>query len=240
MYNKPFKLMASAIVACLMLVPAANADSVNKSITVDAGAKTGGQSTVNGSIRVGDGAAIDGSLETVNGSIRIGDAVSLDDAETVNGSIKAGNRLTAGSLETVNGEIRVGSDSVVNGDIETVNGRIKLAKGTRVADDVETVNGELDFTGSLVGGNVTGMNGDVTLKDGAVIEGDLTMEKPGGWFNKDKKRKPRVTIGPGSAVKGKIILEREVELYISETAEVGGVSGAMSLNDAVRFSGEHP
>ena len=240
MYKKTLKLIAAAVVASLMLVPAANAVSLNKSITIDAGERTGGQSTVNGSIRVGDGATVDGSLETVNGSIKIGDQVTAGDIETVNGSIKAGDKLAAGSLGTVNGEIRVGTDGVVDGDIETVNGKISLDKGTRVSDDVETVNGELDFTGSLVGGDVTGMNGDVTLKNGAIIEGDLTIEKPGGWFNKDKKRKPTVTIGPGSAVKGKIILEREVELYISETAEVGGVSGAMSLNDAVRFSGERP
>jgi hypothetical protein len=31
-----------------------------------------------------------------------------------------------------------------------------------------------------------------------------------------------------------------VKLYISETAEVGGVVGEMSMNDAIRFSGKHP
>ena len=51
---------------------------------------------------------------------------------------------------------------------------------------------------------------------------------------------PEVVIGPGSRVHGTIRLEREVKLYISDTAEVGGVSGVMSLTDAVRFSGEHP
>ena len=37
-----------------------------------------------------------------------------------------------------------------------------------------------------------------------------------------------------------IRLEREVELYISESAEVGGVKGKMSMDDAVRFSGKKP
>jgi hypothetical protein len=41
-------------------------------------------------------------------------------------------------------------------------------------------------------------------------------------------------------VDGNIIVEREVELYISDTAEVGGVSGVMSIDQAVRFSGERP
>ena len=65
------------------------------------------------------------------------------------------------------------------------------------------------------------------------------VEKQGGWFN-SMKRKPIVTIGPMSRVDGEIVLEREVELYISETAEVGGVSGKMSMDDAVRFSGNRP
>jgi hypothetical protein len=36
------------------------------------------------------------------------------------------------------------------------------------------------------------------------------------------------------------VLEREVKLYISDSAEVGGVEGKMSMSDAVRFSGDHP
>ncbi|MDH5619694.1 MAG: hypothetical protein OEZ11_13835, partial [Gammaproteobacteria bacterium] len=82
---------------------------------------------------------------------------------------------------------------------------------------------------------------DIKLEDGAVIKGDLVVEKPNNWkWGKDKSRKPRIVIGPGSRVEGTIRLEREVELFISETAEVGGVSGEMSLDDAVRFSGERP
>ena len=72
----------------------------------------------------------------------------------------------------------------------------------------------------------------------AVIKGDLVVEKPGGWNN--NKREPRIVIGPGSRIEGKIVLEREVELFISESAEVGGVEGLMTLDDAVRFSGDKP
>jgi hypothetical protein len=39
---------------------------------------------------------------------------------------------------------------------------------------------------------------------------------------------------------GRIDLEREVELYISESAEVCGVTGVMSLDQAIRFIGERP
>ena len=76
--------------------------------------------------------------------------------------------------------------------------------------------------------------------EGAVIKGNLIVEKPGGWGWGKSKRKPRIVIGPGSRVEGVIDLEREVELFISETAEVGGVEGEMSIDDAVRFSGKKP
>ena len=91
------------------------------------------------------------------------------------------------------------------------------------------------------GGDLSTVNGDVSLMNGAQLHGDLTIEKPGG-FNRNSKnsRKPRIVIGPGSKVAGEIIAEREVELYISDTAEVGGVSGVMSIDQAVRFSGDRP
>ena len=66
------------------------------------------------------------------------------------------------------------------------------------------------------------------------------MRKPSGWRWKENKRKPRIVIGPGSVVEGNIELEREVELFISDTAQVGGVTGEMSLQDAQRFSGDTP
>ena len=88
---------------------------------------------------------------------------------------------------------------------------------------------------------MTTVGGDVELREGAVIDGDLIVEKPSSWsWGKDKSRKPRIVIGPGSRVGGTIELEREVELFISESAEVGGVSGVMSMDDAVRFSGDSP
>ena len=54
------------------------------------------------------------------------------------------------------------------------------------------------------------------------------------------KREPKVVIGPGSSVVGIIDLEHQVKLFISATAEVGGVEGVMSMDDAIRFSGKRP
>ena len=93
----------------------------------------------------------------------------------------------------------------------------------------------------MIGGNLSTVSGDIDLRDGAEIKGDIVVEKPGGWgWGNKNTRIPEVVIGPGSRVHGDIRLERVVKLYISETAEVGGVVGEMSMSDAIRFSGKHP
>jgi DUF4097 and DUF4098 domain-containing protein YvlB len=211
---------------------------VNKSRNVEAGAHSDGESTVNGSIDVGDGATVTGSLETVNGKIRVGDNSTVGDANTVNGSISVGDGVKCGALSTVNGAIQVG-DHATAGEISTVNGRIELQDGSSAGGDVSTVNGGLGFHGSHVGGDVTTVNGDVELSDSAVIAGDLIVKKPHSWFGNDS-HPPEIVIGPGSRVEGTIRLERKVKLFISESAEVGGVEGVMSMDDAVRFSGKRP
>ena len=234
-----FASWSAALVALLLMAPAYGLN-MNKSVKVDAGSKTGGQSSVNGSISVGAGAVIDGSLETVNGSIRIDEDVTLEDAETVNGTIRIASGSSADDVSSVNGSIRLGENVTVGGEIDVVNGKISLDSGTRVTDGVSNVNGEITLSGAEVGGNLSTVNGDVSLSDGATLRGDLIVEKPGGWGWNDNKRKPKIIIGPNSKVLGNIVLEREVELFISNSAEVGGVTGEMGLDDAVRFSGDRP
>jgi hypothetical protein len=127
----------------------------------------------------------------------------------------------------------------VAGEVTVVNGKISLGKGTKVAHEVSNINGEIKLDGADVAHDLSTVNGDVTLSDGAIVRGDIIVEKPGGW-NNNSKREPRIIIGPGSSVLGTIVLERKVELFISDSAEVGGVSGVMSMDDAVRFSGSRP
>ncbi|MDH3613045.1 MAG: hypothetical protein OEU90_13410 [Gammaproteobacteria bacterium] len=224
----------------LMAVPVYGA-SVNKSIKVAAGSESDGATTVNGSISVGEGAVVTGTLKTVNGKIRVDENTTIEDAVTVNGSLGIADGVKADNLSTVNGSVSVGEDCTVDGEIGTVNGRIKLEKGSKVAQDVGNVNGDIELAGSEVGGNVKTVSGNVDLSEAAVIKGDLIIEEPSMWsFGNKSSRVPEVVIGPGSAVEGTIRLEREVKLYISESAKVGGVEGEMSMSDAVRFSGDHP
>ncbi|MCG8368888.1 MAG: hypothetical protein MJA32_00085, partial [Proteobacteria bacterium] len=178
----------------------------------------------------------------VNGKIRVDDGAAIEKAKTVNGSIRIGDDVRARNLSTVNGAVSVGGTSSVDGGIETVNGRITLERGAAVGEDVENVNGRIELHGAEIGGDLSTVTGDVVLNDGSVLKGDLVVEKPNswGWKSRKNRRKPRIVIGPGSRVHGTIELEREVELFISESAQVGGVSGVMSIDDAVRFSGDSP
>ncbi len=226
----------AVLVSLLLALPACA--SVNKSIDIDAGDTSDGASTVNGKITVGAGATVNGDVSSVNGSIRIDEGATVADAETVNGGLRVADNVRSKSLSTVNGSIDVARDVTVEGDVTAVNGRITVGGGSKVAADLGNVNGDIELERSEVGGDVSTTNGDVELADGAVIAGDLIVEKPGGWNN--SKGMPRIVIGPGSRIEGVIRLEREVKLYISESADVGGVEGVMSMDDAVRFAGKRP
>ena len=230
----------SAFVFVLALGGVAQAMDVNSSIRFDSGSRVDGESTVNGSISVGSNSIVDGSLQTVNGAIRIDDSVQLKDAGTVNGSITVGDSVVADDIESVNGAIRIGRNATIGGGISIVNGKIELGSGGNVAGDLSNVNGEFHITGSEIGGDLSTVSGDVWLTDNSTLRGDILIEKPGGWGWGKSRRKPRIVIGPGSRVLGNIEAEREIELYISESAEVGGVSGKASLDDAIRFSGDRP
>jgi hypothetical protein len=86
-----------------------------------------------------------------------------------------------------------------------------------------------------IGGNFDTVNGDITLLDGSRIAGGITIEKPNsGWFNwGGNSRVPKIVIGPDSEVAGPMVFEREVELFVHETARIGTVQGA----EAQRYSG---
>ncbi|MGI9202411.1 MAG: hypothetical protein ACR2Q3_00285 [Woeseiaceae bacterium] len=233
-------LSLCAVTIALVCVSPAFALNVNKSVKLADGAQSDGASTVNGSITIGKDATITGAVETVNGTIRIDEGTRLEDAETVNGSIRIASGVTAEDITSVNGAIRLDENVTVDGEVSVVNGKITLDKGTSVADDVSNVNGEISVVGAEIGGDLATVNGNVTLTDNSTLRGNLIVEEPKGWSWGKKRRKPVIIIGPNSTIAGDIRLEREVELFISESAEVGGVKGELSMDDAVRFSGARP
>ncbi len=228
------------VLALSIAVPA-NAHNVNKSVKIGDGDTSSGESSVNGSITVGSGAIVTGDLDTVNGRIRIDSDARVEDVSTVNGGLSVDSGTETETLTTVNGGINVAENVTVDGEIEAVNGEIGLGKGSSVRSNVSNVNGEIELHASTVGGDVSTITGDIALSGGAEVMGDIIVEKPNGWgWNEKKSRVPEIVIGPGSKVHGEIRVERVVNLFISDSAEVGGVSGEMSMDDAVRFSGERP
>jgi predicted acyltransferase (DUF342 family) len=232
--------LAAGLLALLFFAPA-QGFNLNKSLSVEAGSSSNGESTVNGSISVGREAVVSGALETVNGSIRVDADARIEDAETVNGAVRLAAGVTAQDVSSVNGTIDLAENVTVDGEVSVVNGKIVIGAGSEVSKDVSNVNGEIRIAGTSIGGDLATVNGDVTLTDNSVLRGNLIVEKPNGrLWNRADRRKPRIVIGPGVRIQGNIELEREVELYISDSAQVGGVTGAMTMEQAVRFSGERP
>jgi len=193
-----------------------------------------GASTVNGSIHVPTGLH-SGTLGTVNGSIDIDDNAAVGTASTVNGSIDMGAHASADALNTVNGGVTMGPDSHVAKSVTTVNGGMHLKSGADVGGTLENVNGHIELTAAHVGGGLRTVGGDIDITGASKVEGGIHVHKSGGWFNLES-RKPRIVIGPGAVVEGELRFDREVQLYVSEQATVGPISGAT----AVKFSGDHP
>ncbi|MBB5014808.1 hypothetical protein [Rehaibacterium terrae] len=216
-------LLALALtVACGSVAAQENISRLNGAITAEAGKHYG-------------------KLDTVNGGIRIRAGAVVRSAETVNGGITVDDEAQAGALETVNGGIRLGERVQVAGNVATVNGGVRIDRNSRVDGEVRTVNGRIEMEATEVGGGLETVNGDVTVGTGSTVRGGLTVRKPSGsgfrWnLFGGQSRDPRIVIGPGASVLGELVFEREVELFVHETAKIGNVSGASPR----RFSGDMP
>lgn len=181
---------------------------------------------VNGSIRAESGRQY-GRLETVNGSIRIGANAQTGHAETVNGSIRVDAGARTGELSTVNGAIHVEDGVRIGGNVNTVNGGIFVDRGGVVSGGISTVNGSIGLVDTDVTGGIETVTGDVTVGAGSHVRGDLRVEKPNTqWFRIGKQRDPRIVIGPNARVDGRLVFERDVELFIHATARTGAITGA--------------
>lgn len=192
-----------------------------------------GAHTVNGSVRVPDGERT-GDVGTVNGSIHVGDNATLVGAQTVNGSITLGTHAAADSLTTVNGSISLSDEARVAHAVSSVNGGLTLHSGADVDGTLTNVNGTIELDAAHVGGGIRTANGDINIGGHSRVDGGILVTKSSGLFQ--FMHEPRVVIGPGAVVNGELHFERKVELYVSDKATIGPVVGAT----AVRYSGEAP
>ena len=189
---------------------------------------------VNGSIHIETAQQV-GNLSTVNGSIDVGDGAGAAKVSTVNGGIELGDRANADSLGTVNGGIVLDTHAQVAKTVEAVNGSIQLDKGADVAGRLSNVNGHIALDAAHVGGGIGTVSGDIDIGAGSKVEGGILVDKSHSWFTWND-RKPRIVIGPHAVVQGTLEFRREVDLFVSDSATIGTVTGATPH----KFSGDRP
>lgn len=215
--NHTFRLSAATMLAMLL-------GSYLYSASAEA-ADVRNISKVNGGIRISAEEQV-GDISSVNGGVDLGRGASAYEIDTINGGIELSENVVIISAETVNGSIRVRSDVTVNGSLSTVNGGIRTAAGTVIEHRVHTVNGKIQLLNTSVGGNVQTRNGDISLRDGSTVAGDIVVKGRRSWagrFFNFNRRAPTISIDADSSVKGDIHLYRKVELDIDDAADVGEV-----------------
>ncbi|MET0935223.1 MAG: hypothetical protein ABWX83_04495 [Luteibacter sp.] len=193
-------------------------------------------SKVNGTAEVAAGQHV-GNVSTVNGSVRIGDKAVVEKATTVNGAVELGSGASATLVKTVNGSLTLRDSARVSEDVTNVNGRVKLEHGADVKGRLSNVNGDVSLDSAHVGGGIETVNADVTIGENSKVEGGLLVKKPKmNWFSSNEDRKPKIVVGPHAVVQGNLTFERDVDLYVSDSATVGKIEGAT----AKKFAGSAP
>jgi hypothetical protein len=199
---------------------------INSRVSVSADQPVGDVSSVNGSIHVASNGRA-GKLKTVNGGIDLQDGAEVNDAVTVNGRIHLGNGVKVlGSLSTVNGSIRAEEAVEIAHSVHSVNGGITFRTGSEVGADLRTVNGPVRLYNTHVKEDVVSSNGNITLAESSLVEGDVIFEAQRRWwgrfFNRNSRR-PELNIDTSSMVRGDIHLYREVDVNIADGAGVGEI-----------------
>ena len=200
------------------------------------GSNDGDESTkVNGSIHVPAGKA-PGAVATVNGSIHVDDGAAITSATTVNGSVHLGKHAAATALRSVNGSIVLGAGAQVSGSVSSVNGELTLEDGSEISGSLSNVNGGISLTAAHVGGGIKTVSASMSITGASRVEGGIRVEKPSGGLVQTAGDVPRIVIGPGAAVQGELRFERPVQLFVSDKATIGTVTGATPIP----FTGESP
>jgi DUF4097 and DUF4098 domain-containing protein YvlB len=190
---------------------------------------------INGSIHVPAGKQ-PGAVATVNGSIHIDDQAAVTSATTVNGSVHLGDHATATSLSSVNGSIALGAGAHVSGSASSVNGELTLGDGADISGSLSNVNGKITLNAAHVGGGIKTVSGSINIGGASHVEGGILVEKPTSELIQLGRDVPRIVIGPGATVQGDLRFERTVQLFVSDKATIGPVTGAT----AIPFSGDTP
>lgn len=194
-----------------------------------------GTDKINGNVHVSRGQPAS-DLNTVNGHIHIDKGARAADVNAVNGSIDMGDNASASTLETVNGSITLGAHAKVAHSIEAVNGALQLGSGADVGGRVSNVNGDITLDAAHVGRGLETVAGDIDVGANSRVEGGIVVDRIHGAWHWGHSNTPRIVIGPGAVVRGTLDFRRKVDLYVSDSAQVGPIKGAMPHT----FSGDQP
>jgi hypothetical protein len=111
----------------------------------------------------------------------------------------------------------------VDGHATTVNGSIDCGSGSRIHGRLSTVNGRIEMRNSEVDEDVGTVNGDVLLREGSVVRGDIVIKgRHGSFFDHPRLE---IRLSEGSRVEGGIIVrdaDIEVKVYLSKDSTVRG------------------
>lgn len=197
-------------------------ESRNGAITIGENAQVGDIETRNGAIVLDEGAQ-SGSIETRNGAIRLRGSNTVQSIEARNGRIQIGaSSAVERSVETRNGPIQIGTESTIGGNVETRNGPITTEEAVRIAGEVETRNGAITLVGTDVEVLVDAQNGDISLREGTVIRGNvlLLMSETWGASSWSGSNPPTLRIDSESSVQGRLIVDERARVEIESGADV--------------------
>jgi cytoskeletal protein CcmA (bactofilin family) len=136
----------------------------------------------------------------------------------------------------VNGSIELGSGARASGSVASVNGDLTLGDGAEISGSLSNVNGKISLTAAHVGGGIKTVTGSMNISGASRVEGGILVEKPSSELVPLVRDVPRIVIGPGATVQGELRFERPVQLFVSDKATIGTVTGATPIP----FSGERP
>jgi hypothetical protein len=118
----------------------------------------------------------------------------------------------------------------------TVNGSVHLGDHAS-ATSLDSVNGSIALgAGAHVSGSASSVNGSVNINGASIVDGGILVQKPSNELLQRVRDVPRIVIGPGATVHGDLRFERTVQLFVSDKATIGTVTGATPI----AFTGDAP
>jgi len=177
-----------------------------------------------------------GAIDVGSGNVRLGSGVHTRRIDTGSGNVKGGaGAQIEGDIDTGSGSVNLGVGSKV-GKIDTGSGDVSL-EAVAVSGTINTGSGDIDLVDTAVSGSLETSRGNIELEGNTHINGDLIVRKDicSGFCNDDAEPS-KIVIGASVRVQGEVKIERDVELWVHQNAQIGRVTGA----EVKRFSGERP